>query len=89
MERCRTLTYQGKNILMFDYEGLRGIELLETVRTATQMMLKSASGELLILANFTNTYIDDKIIVYLTNAESRKASKNAKKIAAVGVTGIK
>ena len=38
---------------------------------------------------FTNTYINDEIIRYLTNSESKAVSKNAKKIATVGIIGIK
>lgn len=89
MDRCTTVTYQGQDIQIFNYEGLRGTELLETVRAATQIMLNGAPDTLLVLANFTNTYIDDQVIGYLTNAESRAASKNTKKIAVVGVTGLK
>ena len=74
---------------MFDYEGLRGNELLTTVKTATQLMLDANPDELLVLANFTNTYINDEIISYLTSSESKAASRNAKKIAAIGITGIK
>ena len=89
MERCKTITYQGKDIYVFDYEGLRGTELLNTVKAATQVMLKAAPGQLLVLANFTDTYVDEHIVGYLTSEESRTASKNAQKIAAVGITGLK
>jgi hypothetical protein len=89
MERCTTLTYRGKEILLFDYKGLHGQELLATIQTATQIMLKGEPGELLILADFSDTYLDDRVIGYLTNSESRAASRNARKIAVVGVTGLK
>ena len=52
-------------------------------------MLDAKPDELLVLANFTNTYVNDEIIRYLTSSESKAASKNAKKIAAVGIIGIK
>jgi hypothetical protein len=89
MERCTTLIYRGKTIHLFNYEGLRGADLLETVRAATQIMLKAEAGRLLVLTNFTNTYLDDQIMGYLTGAESRAASHHAHKIAVVGVTGLK
>lgn len=89
MERCTTCLYQGKEIQMFDYSGLRDAELLNTVQAATQIMLNGAPGELLVLADFRKTYINDEVIGYLTGAESRAASKNARKIAVLGVTGLK
>ncbi len=89
MERCTILTYHGNAIQLFNYEGLHGTELLETVRAATQIMLNGAPNELLVLADFSNTYLDEQVIGYLTSSESRSASKNAKKIAVVGVTGLK
>ena len=89
MERCRNILHKSKTILLFDYEGLRGEELLLTIKKATQRMLDAQPGELLVLANFTNTYLNDEIIGYLTSSESKTASKNAKKLAVVGVTGLK
>ena len=89
MERCRNIVHHDKTILLLDYEGLRGEELLNTIKTATQHMLDAQPGKLLVLANFTNTYLNDEIMGYLTGTESKTASKNAKKLAVVGMTGIK
>lgn len=89
MERIYTLNYQGKAILFCNYEGLRGNELLATLKTATQQTLAAQNEELLILANFTDTYTNKEVMDYLTGPESKAATRNTKKIAVVGITGLK
>jgi hypothetical protein len=89
MSRCTTIIHEGKEILHFNYVGLRGEELLNTIKTATRIMLEASGSELLVLADFTDTYVDNEIMGYLQGEESKRASQNAKKIAAVGITGLK
>ena len=89
MARCEYITYKGKRLLFANYTGLNGKELLTIIQEATRMMLADQSGELLFLGDFSNTHVDDEIMKFLQNEESKRAAKNAKKIAVTGIVGIK
>lgn len=89
MTRCQYITHKGIRLLFADYTGLHGDELLNTIKQATQMMLDHQEGDLLFLGDFSNTYVDDTIMAYLQNDESKRAAKKSKKIAVTGITGLK
>ena len=89
MGECKFITYAGQEILFADHVGLRGEALLHSLRRATQKALETPQSDLLLLADYTGTYVNDEIMAYLSGEESKQAAKKARKIAVVGVTGIK
>jgi hypothetical protein len=89
MGECKFITYAGREILFADHVGLRGEALLQSLQQATQKAIEAPQNDLLLLADYTDTYVNDEIMAYLTGEESKQVAKKARKIAVVGVTGIK
>lgn len=89
MGECKFITYAGQEILFADHVGLREETLLHSLRRANQKAIEAPQDDLLLLADYSNTYVNDEIMVYLTGEESKQAAKKARKIAVIGVTGIK
>jgi hypothetical protein len=54
-----------------------------------KIILDSPQENLLVLADFTDTYINNRVMDYLQGEVAKKAAEKSKKTATVGVTGIK
>ena len=89
MERYGFIDYKGKQILYIDHTGLNEDDLIENMRKATQFMNNCHKKELLMLTNFTDTYGTEKVMQELKGKDSVESMKITKKVAVVGVTGIK
>jgi len=89
MAKSGYITYQGQEILFYDHSGLRGKDLLNSLKEANQIVLNAPHSRTLFLADFSNTYIDSEIMAYLSSDEEKAATKKIRKTAAVGVSGIK
>ncbi len=89
MNQYEKMTYNGQDILLFNYIGLRGEQLLERIKANTRRIIQAERNAFLVLSDFTNTYATDDIMEYLQSDEGQAAAAKTTKAAVVGVTGIK
>jgi hypothetical protein len=89
MNRCETIIYKGKEITFFNYNGLRGEELLEQLKANTQYLLDSPKNDFLTLSDFSKAYGTDETLAFLQSEPAKAAAKKTKKKALLGITGLK
>lgn len=89
MAGCEWITYQGQRILSIDHTGLRGDEILRNMQAANALILKEPDDSVLSLADFTGTYATDELVQYLQSDETKRAAQKVRKMAVVGITGLK
>ncbi len=87
-KRIELVTYKEKEIILFNYVGLRGEEALEQMKTNTQYVL-DYQGEVLTLSDFTDTFMTDEIMEFLKSDASKAAGQKAKKKAILGMSPLK
>jgi hypothetical protein len=80
--------HKGKSFVHVSHTGLRGPDLLASLRKAT-VYLRSQKEAVLFLADFTDTPIDGEAMAYLKTKEAVEGTNNTLKSAVVGITGIK
>ena len=82
------ITHNNKEVLFINHRGLVGDDLFDSIKSATQYLLEQKK-EYLTVSDFTDTTGTQKINQYLQSQEMKEASKYQKKLAVVGMTGIK
>ena len=87
MERIRIITCKGLKILKADYSELDADQIIELFRKANKISMQSEEP-LFVLADFSGTSLDIKVIDYLQNEESKEAAKHLMKTATLGLNGI-
>ncbi len=85
-----TIDYKGKCILFLDHAGKADKELVADL-VAGNVAIKQASktGDVLVLANFGNTYLSEAAMDYLKSDESVRINAKIKKTAVIGIEGVK
>lgn len=82
------IEHKGKRILWVKYGGLKPPEMLELIRTATQMILNEKSDQLLTLSDLTDCFVN-KDFTELSKEQGAISLPLTKKAAIVGVGGLK
>ena len=89
-ERCKFITYKGKEIFLGTYTGLRKSEILEQFKQANKLVDSCGKSGMLLLSDFTDCVPDQESVDYLKNEESKRIAKKFRKTAVVGrITGVK
>lgn len=83
------ITHKSKQIYYFDHRGLSGQALIDSVKAANQKLLTSMQPQVLMLADFRDTYANSEMMAYMKSDETRKAAARVSKTAVLGVSGIK
>ncbi len=85
-----TIDYKGKCILFLDHAGKADKELVADL-VAGNIAIEQASktGDVLVLANFGDTYMSEAAMDYLKSDESKKINAKIKKTAVIGIEGVK
>jgi len=85
-----TIDYKGKCILFLDHAGKADKELVADL-VAGNVAIEQASktGDVLVLANFTETYMSQAAMDYLKSDESERINAKVKKTAVIGIEGVK
>ena len=88
-KRVRSITYKDKEILYFDHQGLIGMEIVNNIKDANKFIMSFKSNELLTLANFKGVFITEEVMKMLKSDEVVETQKKVKKVAVLGIVGIK
>ena len=89
MAGCEKIIYKDKEILFFDHVGLLDDDLLNNIKKGTNMILDSKNNDLLCIGDFTGTFLNSEIMAYLKSSDNKIAMKKVKKMAVIGITGLK
>jgi hypothetical protein len=84
------INYKDKKIYYFDHTGLPERELIDNINAGIKMILETYDGEpILNLSNWTNTFGTNEVMDALKTDQQKDIYKKCKKIAVVGISGIK
>lgn len=81
------IEYKGKRILFSDYSGCTVEQMISQLKTETNMILQE-NGNVLYLADFTNTVISPDYMKAVNEA-GKKTKSIVNKSALVGISGMK
>ncbi len=82
------IEHNGKRILWVKYGGLKPAEMLDLIRTATQLILDEKSDQILSLSDLTDCFVN-KDFTELSKEQGAISLPLTKKAAIMGVSGIK
>jgi hypothetical protein len=82
------IEHKGKRVLWVKYGGLKPAEMLDLIRTATQMIVAEKSDQVLSLSDVTDCYVN-KDFTELSKEQGAISLPLTKKAAIVGVSGLK
>lgn len=85
--KTEILSHNGKTIHYLHHQGIKGAELVASVKEANNYILKH--GNILVIVDFTDSFADKAVMDELKSEESKEVAKTAKCIAVLGVDGIK
>jgi predicted flavoprotein YhiN len=82
------INHNNKEVLFVDHRGLSGDELLKSFK-AVNKFLKESKKEFVTVSDFTDTTVSSEFNEYLKSEENKEVAKYHRKLAVVGITGIK
>jgi CO dehydrogenase/acetyl-CoA synthase alpha subunit len=82
------IKYNNKEIFFIDHRGLKGEEVLKSMKEAAEAIKKNGK-QVLTLTDFTDTTISNEINEYLKSDETKAMQKYYIKQGIVGIGGIK
>ena len=87
-KRVKWINYKEKEILLDDYTGLQGEELVETIEVLTNHLMDSGKKEILLLIDLNNSYTNKEVVNAFTEA-GKRVRPVVKRTAVLGITGVK
>ena len=86
--RIRWITYKGKKILVNDYHGMEGKNLLDQIDICVLYIVKSKEKEISLLVNLEHVEVSTASQLKFAEA-ARHIKEYCKKTAVIGLTPIK
>lgn len=84
------ICYNGHKIMYVNLTNLLADQLLESLKKINkEIMPKYRDGELLTIVDFTGSFADAKMSLYMMTPESVNGFKKAKKVAYINLVGLK
>jgi len=85
-----TIEFKGKKILYLDHEKKGDKDLVDDLKAGDQAIKKAyQDGEVLLLANFSSSYMSEAAMNYIKSEESKRINLLVKKTAVIGIQGVK
>lgn len=80
---------KDKDILYVDHRGLGSDDVVKNIHEANIMIKNFKGQELYLFLDFRDVILDNKIMKFANSDETVNANKYCKKVAILGMTGLK